>query len=106
MRKEIDSLVTTVRQNATAFKISTSVALMTAVPTISALAAEGEPSGGSSSALQGEVWTSITDAFSQLAVTASQVVAISVVSGCGVIAMTTGAKYAMKKIKGMLNQAA
>lgn len=104
MTRSFDSLVDTMRQHATEFKISSSIALMTVVPSLTAFASE--PSSGASSALEGDVWTAITDAFSSLAVTASQVMAIAVVTGCGIIAMTTAAKYAMKKIKGMLSQAA
>lgn len=103
MCKRIDSLVTTVRQHATAIKVSGSVAIMTMVPAMTSLASE---SGSASGALDGEVWTAITDAFGKLAVVAAQVVAISVVSATGIVVMTTGAKYALKQIKGLLSKAA
>lgn len=79
--------------------------LMAAYPT---LAFASESSGGSSGVnmLTGDVWDAIQSAFGNLAVTATGVVAIAVVTGCTVIGMSAGAKYAMKKIKGTLNQAA
>lgn len=76
--------------------------LMTA-PTMLAFASDA---GGNTSYLSGEVMDSISKAFGNLAVTATGVVAIAVVTGCSVIGMSAGAKYAMKKIKGTLSSAA
>ena len=76
---------------------------MMVIPTVVSYAEEPT---GSSGLLEGEVLTAITNGFNSLAVTATQVMAIAVVTGVSVIGMSAAAKYAMKKIKGTLSQAA
>lgn len=76
---------------------------MVVAPNICAYAAEGDVSGN---LLSGEVLTAITNGFSSLAITATAVVSMAVVAGVSVIGLSAAAKYAMKKFKGVLSQAA
>lgn len=76
-----------------------------ALPTLTSYAEE-VAGGGGSNLLEGDVLTAIQSGFNSLAVTATQVMAIAVVTGVSVIGMSAAAKYAMKKIKGTLNSAA
>lgn len=78
---------------------------MLMVPTIAAYAAEGDVSGGSN-LLTGEVWSAILSGFGDLGITCTQILAISCVTGIGIVGMTSAAKYAMKKIKTTLSSAA
>lgn len=99
-------LMEKVRENATTARVAIGTAVtsrMLMCPTLIAFAEE--PAGGSN-LLDGEVMTVITSGFSSLAATATQVLAVAVVTGISVIGMTAAAKYAMKKIKGTLNSAA
>lgn len=77
---------------------------MLMVPTIAAYAAEGDVSG--SNLLTGDVWSAILSGFGDLGVTCTQILAISCVTGIGIVGMTSAAKYAMKKIKTTLASAA
>ena len=76
-----------------------------ALPTLTSYAEE-VAGGSGSNLLEGEVLTAITNGFNSLVVTATQVMAIAVVTGGSVIGMSAAAKYAMKKMKGSLNTAA
>lgn len=76
-----------------------------ALPTLTSYA-EDVAGGGGSNLLEGEVLTAITNGFNSLVVTATQIMAIAVVTGVSVIGMSSAAKYAMKKVKGTLNTAA
>lgn len=78
---------------------------MMVVPTLSAYAS-GEPAAGGENLLTGEVWTAITAGFGDMAVTCTQVLAIASVTGISIVGMTAAAKYAMKKIRGVLSSAA
>lgn len=77
---------------------------MVVAPNICAYAAE-DVSGGSN-LLSGEVLSAITNGFSSLAITATAVVSMAVIAGVSVIGLSAAAKYAMKKFKGVLSQAA
>jgi len=76
---------------------------MMSIPT---MVAHAESAGTSTTLLDGEVWTAITAGFGDLAVTCTQVLAIATVTGISIVGMTAAAKYAMKKIKGVLASAA
>lgn len=92
------------KSKAQSLKIAASTAVMVVGPAISAYAADA--SGGADvNYLEGAVWESIQKGFNGLAVTATQVVSIAVVTGCGIVGMTAASKYAMKKIRGVLDQA-
>lgn len=79
--------------------------LAVVAPPVSAYAADAGASGGSN-LLDGEVLAAITNGFSSLAITATAVVSMAVVAGVSVIGLSAAARYAMKKFKGVLSQAA
>lgn len=100
-------LVDKVREKVTTARFAVGMAVtsgMLMVPTVVAFAEE--PTGSGANLLDGDVMTAIQSGFNSLAVTATQVVAIAVVTGVSVIGMSAAAKYAMKKIKGTLSSAA
>ena len=47
----------------------------------------------------------VQDGFNNLSATVTQVVGISVIACVGVIALTAGVNYALKKIKGVISKA-
>lgn len=65
------------------------------------LAAEANASG----ALDDTTMTAIKNGFDTLVATAKQVVPIAVVAAVTIIAVTAGANFALKKIKGVMNKA-
>lgn len=65
------------------------------------LAAEANAVG----ALDDTTMTAIKNGFDTLVATAKQVVPIAVVAAVTIIAVTAGANFALKKIKGVMNKA-
>lgn len=65
------------------------------------LAAEANVAG----ALDEATMTAIKNGFDTLVSTAKQVVPIAVVAAVTIIAVTAGANFALKKIKGVMNKA-
>lgn len=65
------------------------------------LAAEANVAG----ALDDTTMTAIKNGFDTLVSTAKQVVPIAVVAAVTIIAVTAGANFALKKIKGVMNKA-
>lgn len=65
------------------------------------LAAEANAAG----ALDDTTMTAIKNGFDTLVATAKQVVPIAVVAAVTIIAVTAGANFALKKIKGVMNKA-
>lgn len=65
------------------------------------LAAEANVAG----ALDDATMTAIKNGFDTLVATAKQVVPIAVVAAVTIIAVTAGANFALKKIKGVMNKA-
>lgn len=59
-----------------------------------------------SSVLEGEVLTQIQQGFADMSATVTQVAGIAVVAAVGVIGLTVGINYALKKIKGVMSKAA
>lgn len=94
-----------VKEKAMQMKLAGTTAVMVAIPTVTAFAAEGDPAG-SSNMIDAETMAVITNAFSSLAITATAVVGIAVTTAVGVIGLSAGAKFALKKVKGVLNNAA
>lgn len=78
---------------------------MMVVPTVCAFAEDGASSSGTS-LLTGDTLTAITGGFTDLAATAGVVVGLAVTASVSIIAISAGAKYALKKMKGALSQAA
>lgn len=74
-------------------------------PSMVSFASEAGVSGGSN-LLDGEVMSAITNGFSSLVITATAVVAIAATTGVSIIGLSAACKYAMKKIRGTLSQAA
>lgn len=60
----------------------------------------------SASALDEATVTLITDAVGSMSATGIQVIGITVAGGIGVIVLSAGVKYALKKVKGILSCAA
>lgn len=58
------------------------------------------------SVLTGEVLTQIQQGFADMTATVTDVAAIAVVAAVGVIGLTVGINYALKKIKGVMSKAA
>lgn len=77
--------------------------LAVVAPSVNAYASDAS---GGSNLLDGEVLAAITNGFSSLAITATAVVSMAVIAGVSVIGLSAAAKYAMKKFKGVLSQAA
>lgn len=100
---ERKDFVDMVKGKATELKLAGTTAVMVALPTVTAFAAE--PAAGSNM-LDSETMAVITNAFSSLAITATAVVGIAVTTAVGVVGLTTGAKFALKKVKGVLSSAA
>lgn len=65
-----------------------------------------EPASGGSSLISGEVLAALTSGFGDLMVTATEILALASVTGISVIGMSCAVKYAMKKIRGVLDKAA
>lgn len=99
------SLIDTAKQNVTAMKLSVVTAAMVAVPSICAFAAVGDPVTGTS-LLSGETLAAVQKGFLDLSATGTQVVGLSIVAAVGVIGISAGANYAIKKVKGVLSKAA
>lgn len=57
------------------------------------------------SVLTGEVLTQIQQGFADMSATVTQVAGIAVVAAVGVIGLTVGINYALKKIKGVMSKA-
>lgn len=62
-------------------------------------------SSSASGVLTDAMLSSITDAFSNLSATVSQVLVVAVPATVGIIALSAGVKYALKKVRGALSQA-
>lgn len=62
-------------------------------------------SSAASGVLTDAMLSSITDAFSNLSATVSQVLVVAVPATVGIIALSAGVKYALKKVRGALSQA-
>lgn len=58
------------------------------------------------SVLTGEVLTQIQQGFADMTATVTDVAGIAVVAAVGVIGLTVGINYALKKIKGVMSKAA
>lgn len=58
------------------------------------------------SVLTGEVLTQIQQGFADMTATVKDVAGIAVVAAVGVIGLTVGINYALKKIKGVMSKAA
>lgn len=58
------------------------------------------------SVLSGEVLTQIQQGFADMTATVTDVAGLAVVAAVGVIGLTVGINYALKKIKGIMSKAA
>lgn len=88
------------------FKVmAVTMGLMASCPTL-AFASDSSGEVAGKNLLVGPVFDAVQSSFMDTAATATGIIAIAVVAGCSVIGISAGAKYAMKKIKGTLNQAA
>lgn len=57
-------------------------------------------------ALDATTLQSITDGFATLTATVSQVIPLAVAAAVSIIALTGGVNYALKKVRGVIHQAA
>lgn len=80
--------------------------VMTAIAVNPSIVSFASDASAGSNLLDGEVMTAITNGFSNLVVTATAVVAIAATTGVSIIGLSAACKYAMKKIRGTLSQAA
>lgn len=86
-----------------------------ALQTLGALAAQAAPavqgvvavaSGTAQGVLNESVLQAVTQGFSSLEATVTQVIGISVPVSVSVIALTGGVRYALKKVRGVISSAA
>lgn len=63
-------------------------------------------SAGATGVLDEAMKAAIQSGFDSLAATVNQVLVIAVPAAVGLIALTGGVKYALKKVKGVISQAA
>lgn len=86
-----------------AVAIPASTAVMMAVPTICAFAAEGDPASGVAGV---DINAITTGAFSDLSSTMGVIIAAATGAAISLIGVTVGVKYLLKKIRGIVSQVA
>lgn len=106
MRKCIEDLKATVNNMSTRAKVAATSTAMVIVSSVPAWAVDETTTVTGNNLLTGDVMTALSQGFGDLAVTCTQVVAIATVTGISIVGLTAAAKYGMKKIKGVLSQAA
>lgn len=104
MKKSFESVVTACKEKQAMMKVTVATTVMTAVPSICALASE--PSGISGkSLLEGELLTNVQQGIADVQFTGIQVVGLVVVAGITLVGVSAAANFVIKKIKGILSKA-
>lgn len=102
MKTKLLTMTDSLRNRANALKLAAVTTALTVGPAMVSLAAEGS---SGTNLLTGELMTTLESGVTDLKATGAAVISVVVVAAIGLLGLSKGSDFALKKIKGVLNKA-
>lgn len=103
MKTKLLTMTDSLRNRANALKLAAVTTALTVGPAMVSLAADA--SSGGTNLLTGELMTTLESGVTDLKATGAAVISVVVVAAIGLLGLSKGSDFALKKIKGVLNKA-